>query len=119
MRCPKYILFLLATIGTLFAASACEAQVTATATVRLTVVPAPGMNFIPSTSPAFLSDSKNVAPDAPTGAMAFKSPGNVLVQLNSANSVTSKFDLREGEVKTFTERQLHDATSIEIDYLGS
>lgn len=51
--------------------------------------------------------------------MTFKSPGNVMVQLISADAVTSEFDLHEGEIKTFTARQLHDATSIVIDYLGS
>ena len=103
----------------MFAASASSAQVTATATVKLTIVPAPGMNFIPSVAPTVLSRATIGSEGVPEQGMTFRSPGNVLVQLNSVNAVTSRFNMREGQVKTFTARQLHNAARIEIEYLGS
>lgn len=103
----------------MFAAPASRAQVTATATVKLTVVPAPGMSFTPSRIPTVLAHTTNGNEGVPARGMTFESPGNVMVQLNSVNTVTSRIKMREGQVKTFTARQLHDVVSIEIDYLGS
>lgn len=119
MRNSKYISLLIAAIGIVFSASVSRAQVTATATVTLTVVSAPGVNFAPSAKWNTLS-----SPVADNGShampeMTFRSPGNVLVRLNSVGTAPEKFNLEQGQVKTFTANELKGVSSVEIDYLGS
>lgn len=122
MKNLKYISLLLATAGVFLAAPVAHAQVTATATITLTVVAAPGINFAPSTAMSAQTAAApvgGVSRSAAAPGINFRSPGNVLVQLNSGNVSPVKYNLGEGEVKTFSAHQLKHVSSVEIVYLGS
>ncbi len=106
-------------IGLVFCATEAKAQVTATARVTLTVLPAPGMNF---TTGAVKSRTSTVAVQKPAPvnpSVTFQSPGNVMVQLKSSNLRSSEYNLSQGEMKTFSAKELQGVSSVEIDYLGS
>lgn len=119
MKTPKYISFILAAAAIMFSASISQAQVTSTAMVTLTVVPAPGMSMttvqMQSRNPGLLASGES----SKSQAMVFRSSQNVMVRLNSADRVTSKFDLQLGQVKTITAKQLKGISKVEIVYLGS
>lgn len=119
MKKSKPILLLLALVGVMLMASASQAQVTATATVTLTVVAAPGMNFTPA--PKLSTGSAALAHPGVSGnaGMTFQSSSNVMVKLNSKNLPGSSFNFEQGQVRTFTAKELSGVSSVEIDYLGS
>jgi hypothetical protein len=119
MKTTKNISLLLALVSILFFASESRAQVSATARVTLTVVPAPGMNFKPATKPAVTSPVVVSNRSADNSGMTFMSSGNVMVQLNSKGAAKSRFSFGEGQTRTFTARELHNVSSVEIVYLGS
>ncbi|MGO9480841.1 MAG: hypothetical protein ACLP05_03550 [Candidatus Kryptoniota bacterium] len=112
MKKIRNISLLLSIAGLLAFASGADAQVRATATVILTVLPAPGVNFISKTTQA------GVKVDA---GITFDRSNNVMVQLsstsNSANSVAS-FS-HDSKTNIITAKELRSASSVEIDYLGS
>lgn len=116
---PRHIALLLAILGVVFSASTSQAQVTATTTVTLTVVPAPGISITPVMKQSEGSRFVTSGRSSEVPGITFKSSQNVMVQLNSANSVSSEFDLQEGQVKTFSARNLKNISKVEIIYLGS
>ncbi len=52
-------------------------------------------------------------------AITFSSDQNVLIQFNSANTKRSEFDLKRGETKAFSEKDLANVSKVEVIYLGS
>ncbi len=120
MKKRNHILTLLPLLGVVFVVSTAQAQVTATATVTLTVVAAPGVSFTPA-STAGNSSVAMVQGSSRTNdaGMTFRSSANVMVQLNASGPNRAKYNLKDGQTRTFTAGELNKASSVEIDYLGS
>jgi hypothetical protein len=119
MKKSKYISLLLALIGVTLMVSASQAQVTATATVTLTVVAAPGMNFTPARRSGTGSAALAHPGISGSAGMTFQSSSNVMVKLKSKKLPGSSFNFEQGQVRTFTAKELSGVSSVEIDYLGS
>ncbi len=119
MKRTKNILLLFPFIGIMSLAPTTQAQVTATARVVLTVVPAPGMNFAPTPKQASQPFAAGQMKATERNGVVFQSTGNVMVQLNSTDARSSRFNFQQGESRTFTSNDLKNVTSVEIVYLGS
>jgi len=109
------ISLILSIVGFLGFASVSSAQgrVTATATITLTVLPAPGVSFVPSQQ-----TQAGVKTDV---GMTFDKTSNVMVQLSpSTSSGNSAIEFsRQSDTNTITAKQLSNSSSVRIEYLGS
>ncbi len=113
MKKIRNMSLLLSIAGFLAFASGSDAQVRATATVTLTVLPAPGVNFISSKA-----TQGGVKMDA---GMTFERSSNVMVQLNSAmhtGNSAANFSY-DSNINIISAKELRSASSVEIEYLGS
>lgn len=119
MKKTRNISFLLALAPLIFYATLTKAQVTATATVTLTVVSAAGMNFTPASKLKTTSSIIRCGAASENQGVTFCSSENAMVQLNSSSSNPIKLDLQEGQVRTFSAGELKKVSSVEIIYLGS
>ncbi len=119
MRKDRYITLLLALVAVLLSVSTSRAQGTATVTVTLIVLPPPQMSFTTNTT---RSSGVSAVKDGRTSfnqGMTLESHGNVMVQLSSAKSRNTRFNFSQGEIKTFTPRELKGVSKIEVEYLDS
>jgi len=117
MKRKTNISLLLPAIALLFFASNSQAQVSATARVTLTVIPAPGINFSPA-NPAKPSTIVNRSND---GGLTLRTSSNVAVVLKSSTSRTTlnTENVGQGTTKTLTTKDLNGVSSVEVLYLGS
>lgn len=91
---------------------------TATATVTLTVIAAPGVTFSPTKANA--SSSVAGVSNTSEGGMTLYGSNNVLIQLNSSKAtVNSQINLKANQVTTLTAKQLNGSSSVEMIYIGS
>jgi len=109
-------------LGLLINVSSSWAQVTATARVTLTVIPAPGISFTSAaaTSPATTKNPTAIN-QANDGGLTIHASSNVAVVLTSPdnNKPTSSNQFSQGTTKTITSKDLRDVSKVEVVYLGS
>jgi len=116
-RKSKISLLFLPIIGLLICASTSRAQVTATARVTLTVVPAPGLNFTPA-NPAKNSAAMS---QADNGGITLHTSSNVAVMLKTSGEKNALENNNPGQgvTKTLTPKELSGVSKVEVVYLGS
>ncbi len=117
MKKKLNISLLLSVLGFLICASTSQAQVTATARVTLTVIPAPGINFSPTSSTKNLSSVNQTN----NGGITLRTSSNVAIVLHSSDNdkVPNTNNFSQGQTKTFTSKELSGVSSVEVVYLGS
>lgn len=95
-----------------------QRSVTATATITLTVLPRPGIDFT-SSNRANNTSIGTINRSSITG-IVLNSASNVLVKLNYSNGTLSpKIYLTGNNEKTLTQKQLTGCSNVEIEYIGS
>lgn len=116
---PKFILLAPALFFLMLCASKTEAQVTATANVLLTVVPAPGIEFETDRQKNASLPIVNNLSGSGQGSITFQSSSNVTVKLKSRGAPAKMLTIKKGEVHTFTIKELKNISKIEVLYTGS
>lgn len=119
MRNIKFTSLPLALVAVMLCVSEPKAQVTATARVTLTVVTAPGMDLSSASKQGSQSSVMTFGEVSENQRITFQSSSNVMVQLNSKDSVPRRFNFKQGQLHTFTAGELKKVTTVEIVYLGS
>ncbi len=119
MKNMLYIPLVLALGMIVLWASPTQAQVSASATVTLTVIAAPGLTIAPvarqSQSLPFVSN--HGTQNAPV--LSFSCPQNILIRMKKGNSTKATIDLRQGEVRDFSTNDFKGVSKVEVVYLGS
>lgn len=119
MKKPWYISPMLALGVIVFLAPATQAQVSASATVTLTVIAAPGLTITPVArqSQSLRLVSGHGTQDEPV--LSFSCPQNVLIKMKKGNSTKATIDLRQGQVRDFSTNDFRGVSKVEVVYLGS
>ena len=119
MKKSWYIPLMLALAAIMFWAPPSQAQVSASATVTLTVIAAPGLTIAPVTrqSQSLPFVSRHGAQDKPV--LSFSCPQNILIRMKNGNMTKATIDLRQGEVRDFSANDFKGVSKVEVVYLGS
>lgn len=117
MTYRRTIKLLLLLFGVVLCGQSARAQVTATATITLTVVSAPGFSFEQTAQHQNKSALTGIV-SKPDAGITFRSSSNIAVQLESLNH-GDEISLRQGETKTLTRDELRGVTRVRVLYLGS